>query len=285
MNGPDSFELPDPRPGPKREIQVFTYRPAAFTPASPILLVMHGRNRNGEEYRDWFGAEAERHGFLAVAPNFTEAQYAHPYEYNYGAMIDPGGTWRPREEWIDAVVEAVFDEVVRRTGSARKGYAIFGHSAGGQLVHRMATLAWPARLERAVSANAGSYTMPTAEVRYPFGVGGSPVGDAQLRRLFARDLLVLLGDADNDPDHHQLPKEPEAMRQGPHRFARGQRYMEVARREAKRLGVPLEWKVAVAPGVAHSAEHMAPHACLHLFGPSSSGLVDLGGIITAWNPT
>jgi hypothetical protein len=227
---------------------------------------MHGRNRNGEEYRNWFAPEAERHGFVAVAPNFTEAQYAHPYEYNYGGMVRPDGTWLPREEWIHVVVEAVFDEVVRRTGTTRSGYSIFGHSAGAQLVHRMATLAWPARLERAVVANAGSYTMPCAEERYPFGLLGTHVDDAALKAFFSRELLVLLGDADDDPSHHQLPTEPEAMRQGPHRFARGQRYMDVARREAERLGVPLNWRLEVAHGVAHVAELMAPHAARHLFG-------------------
>jgi poly(3-hydroxybutyrate) depolymerase len=265
MHGPGSFAFADPRPGPARRVDVFTYRPSSFTAASPVLFVMHGRNRNGEEYRNWFAPVAERHGFLAVAPSFSEEQYAHPYEYNYGNVIRADGTWKPREEWIDVVVEALFDEVVRRSGSTQARYAIFGHSAGAQLVHRMATLAWPARLERAVSANAGSYTMPSAEDRYPFGIAGSPVGDAELRVLFSRDLLVLLGDADNDPAHYQLPTEPEAMRQGPHRFARGQRYMEVARREARRLGVALEWRMAVAPGVAHVAALMAPHAGRHLF--------------------
>lgn len=56
------------------------------------------------------------------------------------------------------------------------------------------------------------------------------------------------------------------MKQGPHRFARGHHYFETARREAARLGVPLAWELAIAPGVAHSAEHMAPHAARHLFG-------------------
>lgn len=264
--GAGAFTLCDPRPGPRREITVFTYRPASYRPESPILIVMHGRNRNGVDYRNWFGAEAERCGFLVAAPEFPEAAYEHPWEYNYGAMIRADGTWRPRGEWVVNAVEAVFDEVVRRSGSTRKGYSLFGHSAGGQLVHRMATLSWPARLERAVSANAGSYTMPTREERFPFGLLGTPVDDAALKVLFARDLLVLLGDADNDPHHYQLPTEPEAMRQGPHRFARGQRYMEVARREAARLGVPLAWAMAIAPGVAHFAELMAPHAARELFG-------------------
>ena len=263
--GAASFTLADPRPGPRRTIEVFTYRPRLFMPASPVLMVMHGRNRNGADYRDWFIGEAERHGFMVVAPQFDESQYAHPHEYNYAAMTAADGTWRPREEWIPVAVEAIFDEAVRRSGSVRGSYSLFGHSAGGQVVHRMCTFAWPRRCERAVSANAGSYVLPFADEEFPFGIGGSAAGDAEMRAFFGRDLTVLLGESDNDPQHYQLPTEPGAMRQGPHRFARGERYMEVARREAARLGVPLAWRLATAPGVAHSGQEMAPYAARHLF--------------------
>jgi poly(3-hydroxybutyrate) depolymerase len=265
-HGPGSYSFSDPRPGPRREITVFTYRPSSFRAASPVVLVMHGRNRNGHEYRDWFSAEAERYGFLLVAPNFTEAQYAHPHEYNYGAMLDAGDNPRPRKEWLFPVVDAVFDDVRRRFGSSRERYFLFGHSAGGQLVHRLATFAWSPLIERAVAANAGSYTMPLGDIAYPHGLGGTGFGDKDLRALFSRPLLLLLGDADIDADHPQLPREPDAMKQGPHRFARGHHYFDTARREAARLGVPLAWELAIAPGVAHSAEHMAPHAARHLFG-------------------
>lgn len=263
--GPGSFAMLDPRPGPRREITVFTYRPASFQASSPVLLVMHGRNRNGADYRSWFAPDAERRGFLVAAPEFPEAHYAHPYEYNYCAMLHPDGTWRPREEWIGRAIDAVFDEVARRSGSTRGSYCLFGHSAGGQLVHRMLTFDWPDRCDRAVAANAGSYTMPVAGDAYPFGTSGTPLDDAGLRRLFSRDLVVLLGTDDDDPNHPQLPTEPEAMRQGAHRFARGMRYFEVARREAGRLGVPLAWRLATAPGVEHSAQHIAPFAARHLF--------------------
>lgn len=266
-HGASSHVFADPRPGPRREITVFTYRPESFHAGGPVVVVLHGRNRNGHEYRDWFSAQAERYGFLVVAPNFAEAQYAHPHEYNYGAMVDAADKPRPREEWLWPVVDAIFEDARRRFGSKRERYFLFGHSAGGQLVHRLATFAWSPRIERAIAANSGSYTMPLADIAYPFGLGGTGCGDDDLRALFSRPLLLLLGDADTDPDHHQLPREPEAMKQGPHRFARGHHYFDTARREAARLGVPLAWELATAPRVAHSAEDMAPHAARHLFDP------------------
>lgn len=263
--GAGSHAFADPRPGPAREITVFTYRPASFTAQSPILIVMHGRNRNGADYRDRWSAEAERRGVLVAVPQFSEAQYAHPHDYNYGAMTRPDGSVRPREEWLFPVVDAVFEDVRRRAGSKRERYFLFGHSAGAQVVHRLATFAWSPLIERAITANAGSYILPLADEPFPFGLGGTALGDEDLRSLFSRPLLVLLGDRDNDPEHYQLPREPGAMRQGPHRFARGLHYVETARREAQRLGVALAWQVATAPGVAHSVGDMAPFAARHLF--------------------
>lgn len=263
--GAGSHAFTDPRPGPRREVTVFTYRPASFTAQSPILIVMHGRNRNGADYRDQWSAEAERRGVLVAVPQFSEAQYAHPHDYNYGAMTRPDGAVRPREEWLFPVVDAIFEDVRRRAGSKRERYFLFGHSAGAQVVHRLATFAWSPLIERAITANAGSYTLPLADESFPFGLGGTALGDEALRALFSRPLLVLLGDRDNDPEHYQLPREPGAMRQGPHRLARGLHYVETARREAQRLGVALAWQVATAPGVAHSVGDMAPFAARHLF--------------------
>jgi poly(3-hydroxybutyrate) depolymerase len=247
-----------------RDITVHTHRPPGFTPDSPILMVMHGRKRNGDEYRDYFAAESQRCGFLVVAPQFAEAGYPHPHAYNYGRVVDAAGNALPPQQWIFSMVEDVFREVRARTASRRERFFLFGHSAGSQFVHRLAIFAWSDSIEKAVAANAGSYTMPLRGERFPFGLDGVPITDDDVARLFSRPLVVLLGDRDIDTEDPDLPREPEAMRQGPFRFARGQRYFETARREAKRLGVPFAWRLAVAPGVAHSGREMAPFAVREL---------------------
>jgi poly(3-hydroxybutyrate) depolymerase len=263
--GASAYPFTDPRAGARRTVTVYTYRPASFTPDSPVLIVMHGRNRNGRGYRDAWIAQAERFGFLLAVPEFSEEDYEHPHEYNYGGMRRPDGPPRPRDEWLFPVVDAVFEDLKARTGSKRERYFLFGHSAGGQVVHRLATFAWSPKIERAITANAGSYTLPVRDEDFPFGLRGTEAGDDDLRAFFARPLLVLLGEDDDDPNHYQLPREPAAMRQGPHRFARGLNYLEVAKREAARLGVPLAWRLATAPGVAHSNGAIAAYAARHLF--------------------
>ena len=265
VTGASQYTFSDPRGGSKRAITVNVHRPAAFTAQAPILLVMHGLKRNGAEYRDYWRDEAEKRGILVVAPEFSAAQYAHPHQYNYGAMCRADGTPEPHDEWLFPVVDAVFKDVRARAGSKRERYVLFGHSAGAQLVHRLVTFGWSPSIERAAAANAGSYTLPARGEAFPFGLDGTPVTDADLRTLFSRPMVILLGDRDQDTADVHLPREPEAMRQGPHRFARGLRYMEVARREAARLGVPLAWRLAIAPGVAHSGHDMAPFAARELF--------------------
>lgn len=263
--GAHQYVFRDPRPGPAREVTMFTYRPASWTVDGPILLTIHGRNRNGRSYRDAWKAQAERYGVLVAVPEFNEAHYPHPHDYNYGGMTRPGGAMAPKEDWLFSVIDAAFDDLRRRSGATRERYFLYGHSAGGQLVHRMATFAWPARVEHAITANAGSYTLPVHDEAFPFGLGGTAVTDDERRALFGRPITILLGEDDNDPTHYQLPKDAGAMRQGPHRFARGLTYLEVAQREAAKLGVPLAWRIATAPRVAHSNKDMAPHAARILF--------------------
>lgn len=258
-----SYAFPDPRGG-DREITVHVHRPAGFTADSPILMVMHGRARNGLDYCRFFAGESDRHGFLVVAPEFADAQYPNPHAYNYGNMCGVDGVLRPRKEWLFPVLGAVFDDVRLRMRSQRDKFFLFGHSAGGQLVHRLATFGWLPTIERAIAANSGSYTLPTQSACFPFGLDGTALGEDALRAAFARPLTIQLGDADVNPNDEHLPREAGAMAQGAHRFARGQRYLEVARHEAQRLGMPLAWRLSVVPGVAHSGEHMAPFAVREL---------------------
>lgn len=263
--GSSEFVFVDPRPGPRREVTVFGHRPQRWTPDAPVLIVMHGRARNGAAYREGWIPQSEARGFLVAVPEFSEAFYPGSYAYNYGDMMTAEGSHRPRELWLFQLVERIFDDLRTRSGSRRERFFLFGHSAGGQVVHRLMTFAWSDRIEKVVAANCGSYTLPVFDEPFPFGLGGTALTEAERRALFTRPFTLVLGDADSDPSHHQLPREPGAMRQGPHRFARGLNYMALACREAAALGVPLAWKLRIAPGVAHSNPDIAPYAAQAFF--------------------
>jgi hypothetical protein len=89
-----------------------------------------------------------------------------------------------------------------------------------------------------VPANAGWYTLPVFDVDFPYGLRGTPATEESLRSALGRQVVLQLGEADTDPRHRSLCRNPEADRQGTHRFVRGWHFFDLARREAERRGVP-----------------------------------------------
>jgi hypothetical protein len=264
--GPGRFELAGVEgfgatPAP---MAVFTYRPAAWRPDGRILLVMHGRGRDAD--RDQWAAQAEASNVLVVVPHFSNEKFPGRANYNFGGVIDGRNQPAPRERWAFGVMDKVFAEVKRLTGATRTRYALFGHSAGAQFVHRYLLMAEASDADLIITANAGSYTMPDPSVAFPFGTGGTALDEAALRRAFARPVVVLLGDQDTDPNHPSLPRDAAAMAQGPHRLARGQRFFEMASDAAKRIGAPFAWRIATVPGVGHDNGGMAADAMAYVGG-------------------
>ena len=78
------------------------------------------------------------------------------------------GTAIERKKWTFSAIEHIFDDIRARTGSSCEKYSIFGHSAGSQFVHRMVLFRNDLRIEYAVAANAGSYTLPSFETKFPY---------------------------------------------------------------------------------------------------------------------
>lgn len=249
-----------------KTVRVWYARPASAGADSPIVFVMHGVKRNGEDYRNGWQPHARQHGFVLVVPEFSEAEFPGDAGYNFGNTVDAQGKLRPPHEWAFNFVEPIFDEVRAACGSTRPRYFLYGHSAGAQFVHRFVYFVPEARAESLIAANAGWYTLPDLMLDFPYGLRGSPVSEPALRRALERPLVVLLGTADTDPNHPHLRRTPEAMAQGPHRFARGEFFHAAGRRQAEALGTTFGWQLAPAPGVAHSNAGMARHAVERLFG-------------------
>jgi poly(3-hydroxybutyrate) depolymerase len=263
--GKSDFVFVDERGSADKPLRVWIYRPAAYTVDSPIVLVMHGKLRNAEDYRKPWIPLAEQQHCLVVAPEFSEQYYPNSHGYNYGNLNTKDGRPIEKSKWAFTALEHLFDHIRALTGTNRTTYHIFGHSAGSQFVHRMVFLLPEARIAKAVAANAGSYTMPQAGIKYPFGLGGTKLTEADLARPFQVPLVVLLGEADTDPNDELLPREPEAMAQGEHRFARGHTFFRAAQAAAARLKTPFKWTLATVPGVGHDNALMAPAAAKALF--------------------
>jgi poly(3-hydroxybutyrate) depolymerase len=262
--GESSFTFVDARGQPDRPIPVYTYRPASCDAACPLVIVMHGVTRDASNYRGFWERSAEQYRLVIAAPEFSKQAWPHAAAYNLGDIAahpaDPS-------KWSYAAVEHLFDEIAE----GRKGYVLFGHSAGGQFVHRMALFLPGSRAAMMVAANPGWYTMPEwradrARDPYPYSLVGCPAGEADLRQSFARPFTLMLGTRDVDAHDKDLNRSAGAEREGPNRFERGQAYFAAARAAAKDLDARFAWKRIEVPGVAHSGSRMSRAAADYLFG-------------------
>lgn len=247
-------------------LPVFYQVPEMLTPETEVVFVMHGVNRDADRYRDEWAMLARQHGFIVIAPQFAVTDFPGSLGYNTGYFTEADGGPRSRSRWSFAAIEPLFDDVRQRFGTEVSGYSIYGHSAGAQFVHRYVLFMPEARIERAIAANAGWYTMPDTGIAFPYGLGATPVGAKGLEAALGKPLTVLLGTADTDRADPDLRKTPEADAQGPHRYARGQAFYEHGKAAAAVRGVTFAWRLERVPGIAHSNAGMAEAAAALIAG-------------------
>lgn len=245
-------------------LKVFVHRPARFGRDSPILIVMHGTKRNALDYRTTWAPIAERHGCLLVCPAFPKRRFPRQL-YQLGGVVDRDGLSQPRTSWTFSAIERMFDLVRDATANTSMGYHLYGHSAGGQFVHRLTLCLPDARFVAAVAANTGWYTMPSWSAAFPYGLAEVGITSEHLAHALQRRLIVLLGERDLRADDPYLRNSSRARQQGANRFERGCAFYAAAIRAAANCGLPLAWEVATVPGAAHVDAEMAPAAARALF--------------------
>jgi predicted esterase len=264
--GPGSFSFIDAKGDPSKQITVYTYLPEGLKPSvARIVFVMHGHGKNAKGYRDTWSEYADKYKFMVVAPLFDSEQWGGG-EYSYASVVSKEGKLRDASMWSFNVVEHLFDAIKGATGNESSTYFLYGHSEGGQFVHRLVLFLPDARYAKAVAANPGWYTMPTFDIKFPYGLGGSPATGGSLQQSLGRAFVLLLGDRDTDPNDKDLRKTPQAMAQGVHRFERGQNYFKEARNRATALQCPFGWQLQVVPGAAHQNSKMSRPAAAVLMG-------------------
>lgn len=264
--GSGRFYHQDVSSGEKRDISVYYHRPDGYTPDRPILFVMHGNSRTALRYRRQWRESANTYNALILVPEFDKFDFPGSVSYHLGGMYDVvTGDSKPRDQWTFSVIDRIFEQTKKLTNSTQEKFLIYGHSAGGQFVHRYLTFTGSSKVKRAVAANPGWYTLPVMEDEFPYGLKDSPATKANLASLFGKYLVILLGE-DDIRQTRSVRQTPEAMEQGPHRLARGKYYYATGKRVAADLGLSFNWRIQTVPGVGHSNGGMAPAAAQILFG-------------------
>lgn len=251
------------------KLEILVYQPPKFGSDSPIQFVMHGMSRNANEARQQWIPLADRDNVLIVVPLFDLARFPRTDDYSIGPM-------RAGQRSLESLmaVEKLFDHLKKETGSTRNSYRIFGHSAGAQFVHRLTMLVPENRSEWAIAANAGRYTWPEWRIEkggaaLPNGMANVADAEAKLKRALARKLVVMLGEADNDPAHHQLIHNKALDLQGMERLSRGRNFFTAAQTLASELNVRLSWTLKTVPGAGHDNIAMS-RAAAELMYPSGA---------------
>jgi hypothetical protein len=234
--------------------------PRSVSPRTPVLLVHHGDLRNGGEFRDFWQPLVDVAQLLVIAMEFSSAMYPGAEWYTLGNRVDGDGRAKPRQEWTYGVPGRLFAALRTQGITTRRRYGLFGHSSGGQFVHRLISLGFRDAVAMAATANAGTYAMPDLDVAFPYGLGGTDLDDGALRALLAFRLTVFAGTADVDATSPHFPREAAAMRQGPTRFARAHAYIATARAAATRYGVPCAWTIIDVADVGHDGKRMSEAA-------------------------
>ncbi len=330
--GSGSFTVAGGQPYPGKMIRVFYHRPESLHAGSPVVLVIPGAGRNGDDYRDAWVRASEEYGVLVLSPSYPETFYPEFWSYNLAGMtrevtldlsfvietnpeawtlddvqeeldsrigmqdlvgdgagnellhqlvllaragmlteVNVGGTSSVAsvdpEQWIFDDFDRIFDVAREALELETETYDLFGHSAGGQILHRLALFRPDTAADRILAANSGWYTVPSFQQEFPYGLKDSGMAVDQLDAAFASRLVVFLGEEDDaDETRGSLTHHPEVDRQGLHRLERGQHFFERAREAAEARGADFEWRLEIIPGIGHDYERMSEAAARYLYG-------------------
>ncbi|WP_127138793.1 hypothetical protein [Flagellimonas oceanensis] len=256
--GTDSFVIHAYKDSKRKSVKVWTYKPESWNDKDKIVFVMHGGGRNADDYLNAWTELANKNNLLIIAPEFENkfSKYT-TNDYQEGNLFTFFGTKNPKTEWAYTVVENIFDHIKSVNNITNEQYDIFGHSAGGQFVHRMVMLMPESRIGTAIAANAGFYSLPNENLEFPYGIKNT---ETNLQESYKKRLVVLLGELDNDPSLGTFRTTDLAMEQGAHRLERGTTFFNANKELKHKNNWTYNWEIDTIKNVGHDYKKMSENA-------------------------
>ena len=134
----------------------------AFLLNPNLLLIFHGDSRDADGYRDSARGLADQRCLVLVAPLFDEDRFSND-EYHRGDTVDSRGRLQPSSEWTTRFVELIIPWA-SEIGGTPKVY-LYGHSAGGQFLSRVAAYERIPGIAHYVVANPSTHVLPSLRGR------------------------------------------------------------------------------------------------------------------------
>lgn len=231
------FELPD-RPGPN------TF----------ILVSVHGVHRRAQEHFDAFAPAIRAMGGCLCTPLFSRDAFP-----DYQRLGRPGRGLRADLALLDALRQRL-----RPYGLEDAKIHLFGHSGGGQFVHRFVMVHPESVASYALSAP-GWYTFPDELTNYPKGLAAPPGGMAalQLDRFLRVPGCVFVGANDTRRGTTLRRHEDIDRQQGQTRLERARRWVAAMNRSAGERGLGKAIQLHELADAGHSFQGLVRRAHLH----------------------
>ncbi len=232
--------------GPK--INVFYSHPEILNNETRLVIVMHGRKRNAEQYRDQWVDSAKEKNLAIIVPEFDNSNFPELYNYNYGS-INPNGKSLSIGLNLFSLIKTLVKNHYTKIKLDNRKWGIYGHGAGGHFVHRYILYQPEANFTYAIASNLGWY-LDISDNEWPFGLKNSGINESDLKKAFKKNFLVLLGKSDvsRKPNTAYAKENFEyILNQGEHRLARGKNFFQNAQNKATELDIIINWDLMVVP--------------------------------------
>ncbi len=257
-NGKDAFVIHAYRNSRKKSIRVWTFKPDKWVDNDKIVFVMHGGGRNAEDYLNVWQEIGKEHNLLIIAPEFENSFSRYTTnDYQEGNLFTFFGTKNDKEKWAFQVIENIFDHIRSANNITNLNYDIFGHSAGGQFVHRMMLFYPESRVKTAIAANAGLYTFIDKSIKYPYGIKNMELEEDKIKNAFEKQFILMTGELDNSPKLGTFTTTDLAMKQGNNRLERGAYFFEYSKDYAIKNEFTFNWKADTVKNVGHDYKKMS----------------------------
>ena len=245
-------------------ITYFVYQPSTLVRPGKVLVLVHGISRNAAEHVEVFAPFADHHGLTLIAPLFEDKSFR-----GYQRL----GFSRGKGKGIrsDHVLRKVLDQFSVETSIPTKRFYMFGHSGGGQFVHRYA-MAHPTEVIGYGVSAAGWYTLPDLALEYPYGLmkpGGFQDLAFDVDRFLAIPACILVGEKDTERDEALNKADHLDATQGKTRRERAEYWAAAMTTAARWRGLGTSFDLFVLPNCGHDFRDLA----------TSGGLAD---IVSRW---
>ena len=241
----------------KPDVEIFYLMPKKIDINTQILFVIHGNNRNAEDYISAWIPFIENKNIIVVAPKFDKKNFR--YFFLLESATSSGEINKNSDEYINKSISLFFNFFKSKYSLDTNKYKMFGHSAGAQFTHRYMLLSDDRRISNAVIANAGWYTFLNGE-NFPYGIKNTPIdiSNDHIKWFMSNKASLLIGN--NDTKLNNVNSSKGAMRQGVTRVDRANTYFKSLVNIADTNNIPFRWSFKVIDGVSHDYTKMTTEA-------------------------